>query len=54
MVEALQHLAPSAPLDVEGVEFLHGSSSLGAPQGMWLLLVALVGGPLLVDVLGGC
>ena len=57
MVEGLEPLAPRDLLDsfvVEVVEFLHGSSFLGVPQGVRLLLVALVGRPLLVDVLGGC
>ena len=51
MEESLQALAPRALLgwlDVEGVEFLHGSSFLGAPQGVQLLLVILIGWPILV------
>ena len=54
--EDLEPLAPHALLDcfvVEVVEFLHGSSFLGAPQGVRLLLVTHGGGPLLVDVLDG-
>ena len=57
MEEDLEPLAPHALLDcfvVEVVEFLHGSSSLGAPQGVWLLLVSQDEGPLIVDVVGGC
>jgi hypothetical protein len=50
-------LAPRALLDlldVEGVGYVHGSSILGAPQGVRPHLAALIGGLLLVHALGGC
>ena len=56
MEEGIEPLSPHAPLDcfvIEVVEFLRGSSFLGAPHGGWILLVALKGGHLLVRAHSG-
>ena len=56
MEVGFQPLAPRAPLDylgVEGVGYMLRSSFLGAPQDVWLPLVAPIRG-LLLRAYGGC